>query len=92
MRKVRGDAEQGLQTCKFCALCEHWHPVAEFYVDRAKPDGLRAYCKSCDIARSASGTRKAVPQCGRCKQVLLDCTPVVRGPAKMPKGEPLPKP
>ncbi len=52
MRKVRDDNQKGLQTCKFCVQCDNWHPLNEFYTDRAKADGLRPYCKACDIKRA----------------------------------------
>lgn len=68
MRKVREDSQKGLQTCKFCVLCEHWHPLNEFYTDRAKADGLRPYCKPCEIAR-ARGTLASIEKCRGCREV-----------------------
>jgi len=52
MRKVRDENQKGLQTCKYCVQCEAWQPINEYYTDRAKADGLRPYCKTCDIKRA----------------------------------------
>ncbi|MBU6428414.1 MAG: hypothetical protein KGR26_05355 [Cyanobacteria bacterium REEB65] len=51
-RKTRDDNQKGLQTCKYCVQCESWKPLSDFYIDRAKADGLRPYCKPCDIAKA----------------------------------------
>jgi hypothetical protein len=32
---------------KRCARCNAHHPVANFTIDAAKPDGLASYCKPC---------------------------------------------
>ncbi|MBM3259567.1 MAG: hypothetical protein FJY99_07460 [Candidatus Sericytochromatia bacterium] len=52
MRKIRSETQKGLQTCKYCVQCSAWYPLTEFYIDRAKADGLRPYCKVCDIAKA----------------------------------------
>ncbi len=53
MAKIkRTDEQKGLQTCKYCVQCGLWMPLANFYTDRAKGDGLRPYCKPCDIAKA----------------------------------------
>jgi hypothetical protein len=52
VRKVREDHQRGFQTCKFCVACSRWIPLCDFYTDRAKADGLRAYYKACYIAKA----------------------------------------
>ena len=52
VRKIRSETQKGLQTCKYCVQCSAWKPLTEFYIDRAKADGLRPYCKVCDIAKA----------------------------------------
>lgn len=37
---------------KTCTKCKETKPLSEFYVDRAKQDGKRNYCSSCDIEKS----------------------------------------
>ena len=32
---------------KECPRCHKFFPLSEFYIDRAKRDGLRSYCKKC---------------------------------------------
>jgi len=30
---------------KFCSMCQKWHPISEFYRNKAKLDGYEYYCK-----------------------------------------------
>ena len=30
---------------KFCSMCQKWHPISEFYRNKAKMDGYEYYCK-----------------------------------------------
>ena len=38
---------------KTCTKCKQTKPVAEFYKQKARPDGLDAYCKDCRKATTA---------------------------------------
>lgn len=69
MRYIRTEQQRGLSTCKFCVKCLHWHLFADFYVDRAKYDGLRAYCKFCDSAKVKGYGR--IPKCAICGQISV---------------------
>ena len=40
---------------KRCPSCETEKPVAEFYRNRARSDGLGSYCKPCELAISRPG-------------------------------------
>ena len=73
MRYVRTEAQLGIQSCKFCIICQHWHPINHFYSDRAKADGMRPYCKACEIARTRSGWRDNIPTCDACERPIIDC-------------------
>jgi len=68
-RFERSDDQKGRRTCKFCVKCMHWHPINDFYSDFAKPDGLRAYCKACDLAKVKGYGR--IPKCATCGQISV---------------------
>lgn len=52
-------------TGKFCLHCMSWQPIAEYYADRAKADGLGAYCKEAMKARATGAATLARLVVGR---------------------------
>lgn len=43
---------------KYCPGCKQWYPRSNFYRNRARHDGLKPYCKPCDISSEMTRRRK----------------------------------
>jgi hypothetical protein len=43
---------------KTCTKCGETKPLSEFYIDRAKPDGKRNFCSTCDKEKSKNYREK----------------------------------
>ena len=43
---------------KYCPSCKIWKSRSEFYKNRAAHNGIKAYCKPCDISREMTRRRR----------------------------------
>jgi hypothetical protein len=49
---------------KTCSRCKQTRPLAEYYKNRARPDGVQTYCKPCSAMIDAARKLKAPPRPG----------------------------